>query len=435
MINIPSTIEDPAYRYKMPKMELKQESRLNGVKTNIFNVADVASALRVPEDFIIKFMCAELGVGKEKKSIIKGSHPYEILIDVLDSFIIKFIICPKCKLPEVSLFAEKKKLLKGACRACGKISTLDSGHKISNHIIRNIPKDMSEIDLKLKVGDEDEGKGKKGKKGKKSKNDEENKEDELSLETHTKEENLTFESKEVEETIETIAEIIKEKGEEYKTKHIVEEIVNQCISIGAEKDIKYYIAFNALFTVDVLIEFNKYKSVFKTLFTQDGEEGVKAFVMSMVNFFIVKNPKLEVAIPSFLKHAYDADILEEDVLLKWEEKKFKTLKKSSLYDKKTEKKFKKKAEKFFSWLKEAEEDESEESEEETKEELTEEELKAQKMRELIEKEKKKQEEELAEIKAKKDEEEEKKREDNQDKVDVLNVEVNQDEADFDIDDI
>lgn len=69
MLNIPSTHEDPAYRYKMPKMELKQESRLNGVKTNIFNLEDVAKALRVPGDFIIKYMCAELGVAKEKKTV------------------------------------------------------------------------------------------------------------------------------------------------------------------------------------------------------------------------------------------------------------------------------------------------------------------------------------------------------------------------------
>lgn len=71
-VNIPSYVQDPHYRYKMPKMVLKQESRLNGVKTNIFNLDEVAKALRVPEEAIIKFWCAELGASKEKKSILKG---------------------------------------------------------------------------------------------------------------------------------------------------------------------------------------------------------------------------------------------------------------------------------------------------------------------------------------------------------------------------
>jgi len=56
MITIPSGIKDPAYRYKMHKMVLKQESRLNGVKTNIFNVEEVAGDLRVPSIAIMKFM-------------------------------------------------------------------------------------------------------------------------------------------------------------------------------------------------------------------------------------------------------------------------------------------------------------------------------------------------------------------------------------------
>lgn len=63
-------------RYKMPKMILKQESRLNGVKTNITNLDELAKSLRVPAEGInhsnidsfialIKFWCNELGASKE----------------------------------------------------------------------------------------------------------------------------------------------------------------------------------------------------------------------------------------------------------------------------------------------------------------------------------------------------------------------------------
>lgn len=83
----------------MPKMVLKQESRLNGVKTNIFNLDEVAKSLRVPEEgiqifqnktiltpsiAIIKFFCAELGASSEKTTILKGQHNFETLQKCLD---------------------------------------------------------------------------------------------------------------------------------------------------------------------------------------------------------------------------------------------------------------------------------------------------------------------------------------------------------------
>ena len=79
----------------MPKMILKQESRLNGVKTNIFNLDEVAKSLRVPPEgkfspyltlpkALIKYWCAELGASKEKKTILKGQHNYESLLKCLD---------------------------------------------------------------------------------------------------------------------------------------------------------------------------------------------------------------------------------------------------------------------------------------------------------------------------------------------------------------
>ena len=92
-ITIPPGIKDPNYRYKMPKMQLHQESRLNGVKTNIFNLEDVASALRVPPESILKFLCSELGANKEGKTIIKGKHTYDMLIQHLTKFCKKYVLC------------------------------------------------------------------------------------------------------------------------------------------------------------------------------------------------------------------------------------------------------------------------------------------------------------------------------------------------------
>lgn len=50
MIPIPSYIEDPLYRYKMPPLKLKIEGKGNGIKTNIVNMKEVSDCLNVPPD-------------------------------------------------------------------------------------------------------------------------------------------------------------------------------------------------------------------------------------------------------------------------------------------------------------------------------------------------------------------------------------------------
>jgi translation initiation factor 2 beta subunit (eIF-2beta)/eIF-5 len=78
-VNIPSSITDSHYRYTRPIMKCVQESRLNGVKTNIRNLEDVAFALRVPPNTIIKFFCAEVGSNHVKDSVMMGHHDLESL--------------------------------------------------------------------------------------------------------------------------------------------------------------------------------------------------------------------------------------------------------------------------------------------------------------------------------------------------------------------
>lgn len=121
--------DDPNYRYKMPQMKLSQESRLNGVKTNITNLVDVARALRVPESSILKYFCAEVGANAEGTTIVKGQHTLPDLARHLDKFIMKYVCCKKCKLPEITHEVVKKNLI-GVCRSCGNTdSKMDTMHK------------------------------------------------------------------------------------------------------------------------------------------------------------------------------------------------------------------------------------------------------------------------------------------------------------------
>ena len=68
----------------MPRMVLKQESRLNGVKTNVTNALEVANALRVPSASLVKYFCSEVGANQEGDTIVKGSHKIEDLEKLLD---------------------------------------------------------------------------------------------------------------------------------------------------------------------------------------------------------------------------------------------------------------------------------------------------------------------------------------------------------------
>ena len=57
LINIAGTtsVEDPAYRYKMPRLQAKVEGRGNGIKTVLVNVIDLGLALNRDSPEITKF--------------------------------------------------------------------------------------------------------------------------------------------------------------------------------------------------------------------------------------------------------------------------------------------------------------------------------------------------------------------------------------------
>ena len=53
LINIGPS-DDPAYRYKMPKLQSKTEGRGNGIKTILVNPKEVAAALNRPASYLPK---------------------------------------------------------------------------------------------------------------------------------------------------------------------------------------------------------------------------------------------------------------------------------------------------------------------------------------------------------------------------------------------
>ena len=141
LINVPSTVQDPMYRYKMPQMKLKIEGRGNGIKTNIVNMPDVAAALNLPTEFPLRFLAYELGSpvtyqsGSETICILNGEFVLDQMQKNLDKFITKYVCCSKCTLPEITIKIIEEKV-KGDCRSCGHQALLDNKHRIASFMVK-----------------------------------------------------------------------------------------------------------------------------------------------------------------------------------------------------------------------------------------------------------------------------------------------------------
>jgi len=67
-----------------------------------------------------------------------GSHSQEYLEKLLDKFIIKYVLCSKCKYPELRMEVIKKDLL-STCNACGTKKKLDQTHKAGKQLFKDVP--------------------------------------------------------------------------------------------------------------------------------------------------------------------------------------------------------------------------------------------------------------------------------------------------------
>jgi len=148
MLNIPSTITDPSYRYKMPRLQTKTECRGNGIKTAFGNVVEVARALKIPPIYLVKYFGYELGAitkydekdNEGVRAIVMGNHDNGQMQKMLDKFIEMFILCPTCHLPEIDITI-KKGDIHGLCMACGFNGPLNDAieHKLAQFVTKNPP--------------------------------------------------------------------------------------------------------------------------------------------------------------------------------------------------------------------------------------------------------------------------------------------------------
>lgn len=121
-VYVPRTVSHSGYKYMMPLLQQNIEGNGINIRTNLTNLKDVARSLRVPPYYILKFMGIELGTNTNIKDglfTIDGEINAEDVLSILDKFIDRFLLCPKCKFPEMELRMTFKKSLTGKCNACG----------------------------------------------------------------------------------------------------------------------------------------------------------------------------------------------------------------------------------------------------------------------------------------------------------------------------
>jgi len=158
-------IDDPAYRYKMPKVMGKIEGRGNGIKTRIVNVIELAASLHRDPGEVTKFFGCELGsqtkwVEEEEKALVNGAHSDVTLQQLVFRYIQKFVLCPECKLPETD-YKIKSEAIFHKCAACGAKELVDMDHKLTTFILGNVKKAKL---AKKAQQDKEEKKKKKNKK-------------------------------------------------------------------------------------------------------------------------------------------------------------------------------------------------------------------------------------------------------------------------------
>ena len=110
-------IEHSGERFEIPKIE----GHLEGTKTIVTNLAQIASYLRRDQEHILKFLLKELatsGAIKQGRVILQRKIRSQKINEKIEEYVKQFVICKECKKPDTELKKDKGFVFMH-CLACG----------------------------------------------------------------------------------------------------------------------------------------------------------------------------------------------------------------------------------------------------------------------------------------------------------------------------
>ena len=118
-VNIPASVRDPTYRYKRDKIEIVIQNTNGGI-TKLLNIDKIAQQLGTTQDDILKFLKKKCNTSIIEKNgpFLRKSETIDNIEKVLEEFILKEVLCPKCSNPEFTSEKVEKTEVK-TCKACG----------------------------------------------------------------------------------------------------------------------------------------------------------------------------------------------------------------------------------------------------------------------------------------------------------------------------
>lgn len=386
-------VEDPSYRYKMPRITAKVEGRGNGIKTVLTNIFELALSLNREAPEITKYFGCEMGSqttfsAETERAVVNGAHTTQDLQTKLSHYIESFVLCKQCRLPETA-YRIKNGVVSQKCAACGAKDDCDMSHKLTTFIVNQYKKAKSEKAEKAEKGDKadkgdkekkkkekkkdddgstpaTEGDGteeKKAKKDKKKKKKTEEGEGGEGDEDAVAGEELETDSKALDASIERFV-IWKAQNPEPTCAQVQEELWSVQTCNGLPPADRVLIFMGASFSETAIPDnmVAKHKDVLAALTTSPIQQ--RQLIAGVEWFCGTKYTQLLPKFPIMLKQLYDEELLEEEVLLAWSTDYARNdySVEQSLITLETLEQLKAAAKPFVTWLQQAEEEDDDDEE-------------------------------------------------------------------------